>query len=383
MASNICKAKGKHQFNAKPRRGGAPPRSHGGNFFEIGTRGRLVPPSTISSTWRGNLPRRRRAAETQKSGDRMNENEIRVNASLSLCLFAPWRHCVSWVTSPSGGAGRGFSRRWQELVAEGGGSLLKVVDQSVVLLALVGGEAGLHEGHAVLERSVDENAQLASGRDGSLGRPAVQSDPAVEGAERGLRATDAHGGLAQRLAGAVLGRTAPRRDELAARDRGPGSEVEPGGEVFLRGPPRHIGADLGHHDERRGGGETGDLGQVDVAAQPMQGRLDLEPGLVVRGVAVAAWWARFGGPFVAGLELGEQRFNALVALRRQALVQVIGGERPARSSPADARTRAAPRSARPAGRCHATSQSCAAAGSTGSPARRSCDDQARCAGAPR
>jgi len=39
----------------------------------------------------GFLTQRRRAAKPQKSGDRMNENEIRVNASPFLCLFASWR----------------------------------------------------------------------------------------------------------------------------------------------------------------------------------------------------------------------------------------------------------------------------------------------------
>jgi hypothetical protein len=82
-----------------------------------------------------------------------------------------------------------------------------------------------------------------------------------------------------------------------------GGQGEPGGEVLLGEPPRHVGANLGEQLERGAWRDAIDLGEVHPAGEPMQRRADLEARFVVAHLPAHAGGRQGSG---GGLELGGQ-----------------------------------------------------------------------------
>src|SRR5262249_58700670 len=71
------------------------------------------------------------------------------------------------------------------------------------------------------------------------------------------------GGEAERGSRAARGGFGAAAALLAAGEVAAGGEAEPGGEVFFRGPPGHVEADLADHGEGGGGVDAIDPGEVD------------------------------------------------------------------------------------------------------------------------
>ena len=92
-------------------------------------------------------------------------------------------------------------------------------------------------------------ASLRGSRD-RLGLADTEGDPSVERAERGLGAPQVHGGEAQDRRRPVGGRLSTTAQEASTRHLVVGREGEPGGEVFLRRPAGHLGANFGEEAER-------------------------------------------------------------------------------------------------------------------------------------
>src|SRR5262245_62607381 len=97
-----------------------------------------------------------------------------------------------------------------------------------------------------------------------FGRAQAGLQAAMKGAEGGAAVVEGTGREAERGGRAAGRRFGAAAALLAAGDVAAGREAEPGGEVFLRGPPGHVEADLADHGESGGRVDAIDLGEVDT-----------------------------------------------------------------------------------------------------------------------
>ena len=114
----------------------------------------------------------------------------------------------------------------------------------------------------------------------------------------------------------------PTAEEASAGDLVVRREREPGREVFLGGPPRHVGPDLGEESERVVGADAIDLRQVD-AGELVQRRAEIEARFVLaRLVAAARGRQRGRRGRGRGGELGEVRLDRGIARGELLLIDV-------------------------------------------------------------
>ena len=188
-----------------------------------------------------------------------------------------------------------------------GGALAESTEDARALLGIVGVGPEVAVDEVALEGAIDEDGEFASGGRDRLRLPDASGQAAIERAERGLGAPEAHHGHAQDGSGAI-----GRRGVRELRSAPPGNlvlgrEGQPGGEVLLGGPARHVGADFRDQPERGVGRNPVDLREVDAAREVMQRGADLEPGFVVARLLGDAG-SGYGG--VAGVgQSGGQRLD--------------------------------------------------------------------------
>ena len=118
--------------------------------------------------------------------------------------------------------------------------------------------------------------------------------------------------------GAIGGRLRAGAEEAAAGDLVLGRQRQPRGEVLLRGPARHVGADLGEQPQRIVRADAVDLREID-AGELVERRADVEARLVVARVcARRGAGSGVGGGAAAAASVREMGLDGAHRTRRAA-----------------------------------------------------------------
>ena len=174
----------------------------------------------------------------------------------------------------------------------------------------LGARVAIDEGPG--EGAIDKNGELARGRGERLGLADADRQAAIEGAQGGLAARQAHGGDAEHGGGAIRRGLGLGAEAAATGDPVLGGEGEPGGEVVLGGPAARVGADLGDELEGTVGREAIDLREVD-AGQVVQHGPDVEVLFIAASARAARAGQRRGGRRDGGRQLLEFGVDGPVA----------------------------------------------------------------------
>src|SRR6266508_1145755 len=190
------------------------------------------------------------------------------------------------------------------------------------MAGVVGGSARILVDEIALERVVDEYGQLARRGRNRLGLPDSKGETPVESTEGGLGAGQAHGGYSKNGSGAARRGLCPGAKEPTARDFVVWRQGEPGSEMPVCSPARHVRPDLGDQAKRGVGPDAVQLAQVGVG-QPMQHWSHFESRLVGATIAPrSARRERRRGRSHLFRKLGQAGFDLSVAGLDLALVCV-------------------------------------------------------------
>lgn len=151
----------------------------------------------------------------------------------------------------------------------------------------VGARVDIHQ--VVFERAIDEDGELACGGGDGFGLSDAEGHPPIERTECGSGTPEIHGAEAEDGRGAIRRGLRPAAKETPAGDLVLGGERQPRGEVLLRGPARHVGANLRQQAERVVRPDAVNLGQVD-AGELVQRRPDIETREEVYGTMQGPEW---------------------------------------------------------------------------------------------
>src|ERR1051325_10848325 len=118
------------------------------------------------------------------------------------------------------------------------------------MLCVVGGSARILVDEISLERVIDEYGELARSGRNCLGLADSKGEAPVEGTQGGLGAGQALGGHSKNGRRAVRRGLWPGAKEPAARDLVVRRQCEPGSEMPVCSPARHVRPDLGDQAKR-------------------------------------------------------------------------------------------------------------------------------------
>ena len=201
-------------------------------------------------------------------------------------------------------------------------AVAEAADEARAILRVVGIGARVRVHKVVFQGAIDQDRQLAGGGGDGFGLADAEGHPSIERPERRLGPAKIHGTEAEDGRGAIRRGLCPTAQQTSAGDLVLRGEGQPGREVLVGGPARHVGADLRQQAERVVGPDAVDLRQVD-AGELVHGRPHIEAGFVVarflsapRGGQRRRWRQRGGG------KLGEVPFDRAIARGEVPLIDV-------------------------------------------------------------